>query len=92
MRRSAVDLEVIVVDDGSTDATRQVVEDAGDPRIRYIRNDATRGVSAARNRGIAAAEGDWISFLDDDDVWAPEKLTRQLTAAERAGSALGVCG
>ena len=80
----AVELEVIVVDDGPSDATRRVVEDAGDPRVRYMSNPAKRGVSAARNCGIAAAGGDWISFLDDDDVWSPEKLIRQLKAAEGA--------
>jgi GT2 family glycosyltransferase len=82
----SVEMEIIVVDDGSVDATPRVVADAGDARIRYIRNDSAEGVAAARNRGIASAAGQWVSFLDDDDVWAPEKLTRQLAAAERAGA------
>jgi glycosyltransferase involved in cell wall biosynthesis len=84
-RQVDVDLEVIVVDDGSTDATSRVVAEALDDRIRYIRNATATGVSGARNRGITAARGEWLAFLDDDDLWAPEKLTRQLRAAVQTG-------
>ena len=70
--------EVIVVDDGSTDDTAQRV--AGDfPDVRLIRQEQ-RGVSAARNRGIEAASGEWIALLDSDDEWLPRKLERQLEA------------
>jgi glycosyltransferase involved in cell wall biosynthesis len=75
--------EVIVVDDGSTrpadcgsGAGREVV---------VVRHPEPRGVSAARNTGIARASGEWIAFLDDDDVWAPTKLARQLAAAADSG-------
>jgi hypothetical protein len=79
------DVEVIVVDDGSVDDIAAVVGDL-DPRIQVLRNRQPAGVSAARNRGIAAAQGEWIAFCDDDDLWAPDKLARQLGAAERAGT------
>jgi glycosyltransferase involved in cell wall biosynthesis len=75
-----VDVEVIVVDDGSTDDTLQVIRGLGSERIRVARHEKPRGVSAARNRGIAEARGDWIAFLDDDDLWAPDKLASQLRA------------
>ena len=78
-----VDFEVVLVDDGSSDDTAEVAAGA-DPRIVVIRNQEPGGVSAARNRGIAAARGKWIAFCDDDDLWSPDKLSRQLTAAERA--------
>jgi glycosyltransferase involved in cell wall biosynthesis len=81
----AVDLEVVVVDDGSTDDTAQMVAGLGDRRVRLVRHDTAQGVSAARNRGIAEAGGSWVAFLDDDDLWAPDKLTRQLQAARRSG-------
>ena len=80
------DLEVIVVDDGSTDETSRIASSA-DPRIVVIRNARPAGVSAARNAGIARANGAWIAFCDDDDLWSPVKLSRQLTAAESAGTA-----
>ena len=68
------DLEVIVVDDGSTDETRQVCESFGDPRLRYIyqSNDRTMGIGA-RNLAILKSRGEWIAVLDQDDCWAPDR-------------------
>ncbi len=78
-----VGLEVLVVDDGSaTSAAHEVVAEVGDPRVRLLRNATPQGVSAARNRGITEATGKWLAFCDDDDVWAPDKLSAQLAAAE----------
>jgi glycosyltransferase involved in cell wall biosynthesis len=81
-----VDLEVLVVDDASVDGTAEGVAALGDDRVRCLRNAVPTGVSAARNLGIAAAEGDWIAFCDDDDLWSPEKLAAQLTAAAEAAA------
>jgi glycosyltransferase involved in cell wall biosynthesis len=78
---SEAPFEVIVVDDGSSDGTAEMVHALGDHRIRMIRHDNTRGVSAARNTGIEAAMGTWVAFVDDDDVWAPNKLSLQLREA-----------
>ena len=75
--------EALVVDDGSTDATRDVVERLArsDPRIRLIRHEKNRGAQAARNSGIDAARGEWISFLDSDDTWLPHSLVARLRVA-----------
>jgi glycosyltransferase involved in cell wall biosynthesis len=81
-----VDLEVVVVDDGSTDDTRGIVASLVDPRIVLIRHDRPRGVSAARNHGAEEAKGEWLAFLDDDDVWSPDKLSRQLQSALASGT------
>jgi glycosyltransferase involved in cell wall biosynthesis len=78
-----VDLEVVVVDDGSTDETSDHVVGLQDPRLRIVRHDRSLGVAQARNAGIRAANSDWIAFLDDDDVWAPRKLRLQLDTAAK---------
>lgn len=70
------DYEVIVVDDGSIDNTREVVESFG-AAIRYIYQQNQR-MSAARNTGIRSAHGEYIAFLDSDDIWLPEKLEKQM--------------
>jgi glycosyltransferase involved in cell wall biosynthesis len=68
--------EIIVVDDGSTDTTPQVLAEYGD-KIQVIRQ-SNKGTAAACNVGVAAAQGTWITFLDADDIWLPEKLARQI--------------
>lgn len=85
LRQRDVDLEVIVVDEGSTDDTPAMLAALGDPRVRIVRHDTPLGVSTARNRGAAEARGEWVAFLDDDDLWAPVKLASQLHAARAAG-------
>lgn len=71
-------LEVLVCDDGSTDESRDVVEAIGDPRVSWLPGTASGGPSRPRNRGIDAARGDLVAFLDSDDVWLPGKLAAQL--------------
>jgi glycosyltransferase involved in cell wall biosynthesis len=85
LAQRAVPLEIVVVDDGSQDDTYEMVTDLGDPRIRLVRNESTRGESGARNRGVSEAKGRWVAFLDDDDFWAPDKLSRQLQALLETG-------
>ncbi|MDH3443864.1 MAG: glycosyltransferase family 2 protein [Deltaproteobacteria bacterium] len=74
-------LEIIVVDDGSTDNTQQCVE-GYHSSVRYFRKD-NGGVGSARNAGLRAGSGDYIAFLDHDDLWLPEKLDIQLSIAAR---------
>lgn len=75
------DYEIIVVDDGSTDNTKEVLLPYMD-RIRYIYQE-NGGIGAARNTGIKMAKGNWIAFLDSDDEWLPGKLAAQIRAVER---------
>lgn len=84
-------LEVVVVDEGSTDATPQVLDDLADGRVLVVRHATPQGLPRARNAGIAAARGDVIAFVDDDDLWLPEKLRLQLDAmdAQRRSWAVG---
>lgn len=76
-----VDLEVVVVDDGSTDDTPERLAHIDDRRIRIVRHPQSKGLSAARNAAIREAGSPWLAFLDDDDLWAPRKLRLQLDAA-----------
>jgi glycosyltransferase involved in cell wall biosynthesis len=82
LRQRDVDVEVIVVDEASTDGTAAMLAALGDSPVRTIRHETPHGVSTARNRGAGEARGEWVAFTDDDDLWAPDKLARQLQAAE----------
>jgi glycosyltransferase involved in cell wall biosynthesis len=81
-----VDVEVLVVDDGSRPAAWEEVALLEGGPVRVFRHDVSRGVSAARNTAIEHATAPWLAFLDDDDLWAPRKLAEQLAVAERTGA------
>ena len=81
--------EAIVVDDGSSDGTRDALEVFGE-RIRYVKTE-NHGVAAARNRGIRESRGSWIAFLDSDDLWHPAKIERQMLALREHDAAVCFC-
>ncbi|HEX2955606.1 MAG TPA: glycosyltransferase family 2 protein [Chitinispirillaceae bacterium] len=78
LKQSYRDLEILVIDDGSTDGAGDLPILKQDQRIRYLRLDTNYGVSKARNAGIANAHGSWIALLDSDDEWVPRKIEQQL--------------
>jgi GT2 family glycosyltransferase len=78
LRQSWRDLELIVVDDGSTDGTPEAARALDDPRLRVIVTPRNMGAGAARNLGIAEARGPWVAFQDSDDEWLPAKLEKQM--------------
>jgi glycosyltransferase involved in cell wall biosynthesis len=81
-----VEVEVIVVDDASDDGSEERLEAVADPRVRAVFREEQGGQAAALNDGIDAARGEWIAFLDDDDLWSPRKLRAQLDATSEAAS------
>ena len=84
LSQEAIDFELIVVDDGSTDGTAQVVESFADPRVRLIRHDRNLGIGRAHNRVLAASHAPFIAHVDADDVVLPGALRRMLAAFEDA--------
>ena len=87
-----VALEVIVVDDGSRDPPPYAMAFLHEGRVRVLRHERPLGVASARNAGIREARGDWVAFLDDDDVWSPRKLRLQIDAASAAGATFAYGG
>jgi glycosyltransferase involved in cell wall biosynthesis len=92
LHQEGVSFELVVVNDGSTDGTGPWLDRlaATDPRIKIVHHGRPRFISSARNAGIVRASGRWVAFCDDDDLWAPDKLSSQL-AALRASSARWGC-
>jgi len=88
-------LELIIVDDMSTDNTKEVLSKLHDPRLRYIRlnykkTDTSYGAARARNAGINASKGSFIAFQDSDDKWLPTKLEKQMNAFQNADTTTGL--
>ena len=84
------DIELIVVSDGSTDDTPSAVAAFADPRLKFVAQLASGRPSVPRNRGISIARGELIALCDDDDVWCPEKLAKQVELMQRDPS-IGLC-
>ncbi|MBY0361669.1 MAG: glycosyltransferase [Phreatobacter sp.] len=93
LAQELAEIEILVVDDGSADDSRGIVSAHPDFRVRLLARARNGGASAARNTGIAAARGEWVAFLDSDDLWLPGKLQRQLAAhATRPGPDVSCTG
>ena len=90
LTQTVADLEVIVVDDGSSDDTERILAHTFRDRIRYYAQ-ANQGASVARNKGIEEARGEWIAFLDSDDLWERDKIEWQLKALEQFGPECAAC-
>ena len=80
--------ELIIVDDCSTDNTDEVVAKFTDKRIRYFKNEKNSGAALSRNRVLREARGEWIAFLDSDDLWNPDKLEHQINFMNKHGYTL----
>ncbi len=84
-------VEVIVVDDASPDASVALLEPLlSDPRVRLLRHDENRGIAAARNTGLRASSAEFVGFLDQDDLWLPDKVERQLAVFDGGPPDLGL--
>ncbi len=90
LAQTYTNFELLIIDDGSSDATPRVTESITDRRVKYIRNEVTYGPSAARNSGIAVSGGEYLAFLDDDDVFRPNKLAVQVEALRKAVATVGL--
>ena len=83
-------IEVVIVDDGSTDDTIKVISEFKDARVRIVRHTHNKGANAARNTGVKTASGEFIAFQDSDDEWLPDKLKEQMDVFQGALQNVGV--
>lgn len=92
LSQSYDNIEVIVVDDGSTDNVRELFTNIADPRLRFLRYEKNQGACHARNYGAERSHGEYIAFQDSDDVWYPDKIERQLAFLKDSGADMCFCG
>lgn len=83
--------ELIIIDDGSTDNSEEIIRQYTDPRIRFLKNDKNRGVAYTRSRGLTEAKGDYLAWMDCDDLISPEKFEKQLQFLQENPD-IGICG
>lgn len=91
--QTVTDWELFVIDDGSSDESFQIAQKlaSDDSRIHVLQNAENMGVAKTRNRGIELAKGEYIAFLDSDDIWHPEKIERQLIKMRASGAGMSYC-
>ncbi len=90
MAQTVTDWELLVIDDGSTDGTAAIVSRLAreDRRVQLLQNNENLGAAESRNRGVECSRGNYLAFLDSDDLWMPQKLEIQLAALKNAGAEL----
>jgi glycosyltransferase involved in cell wall biosynthesis len=91
LAQQKVSLDVVVVDDGGSDGTYEALRHSVPANVLVLRNSQPKGVSAARNAGLSKVETGWVAFVDDDDIWAPNKLQAQLSALRETPEARWSC-
>lgn len=93
VNQTMTDWELFVIDDCSKDNSFQLAQElaTNDLRIHVIKNDVNLGCASTRNRGIGLARGQYIAFLDSDDIWLPEKLERQMAKIQESGAGICYC-
>jgi glycosyltransferase involved in cell wall biosynthesis len=92
LAQRGVELEVVIVDDGSSSEQASAIQRLRNDSVRVLRHDRSLGVAAARNAGVRAAKAPWIAFCDDDDLWSPDKLAGQLAATSESGRSWAYTG
>lgn len=92
LAQTYTNIEIIVVDDASTDGTQHLFDAPGDPRVHYVRYEQNRGACYARNLGAQHARGSILAFQDSDDLWHAEKLQKQYDLLMATGTDLCYCG
>lgn len=90
--QEGVQLDVVIVDDGSTPACAARIRAMAGGPVRVLRNETSRGVAAARNQGVEAGRGVYAAVVDDDDLWTPTKILSQVRAVEAADASWGYTG